>query len=433
MNKNWLIIQREYLSRVRKKSFIILTLLIPLIIVGFIALEVFFISGGTKDNKSIAVIDESGLFEQALQKTEDLQFTFLVGTPIQKEKDTYQKEGFDGLLYIPKIDIQNPSGFTYYSEHQLGLNSYLYLTGQINDIIKNKRMVLAGIDKKKLNQMEANISLAQVTSSSKSKGHAQYITFASSAIGYISGFLIYFALILFGTMVLRGVAEEKTNRISEIMISSVKPTQLMTGKIVGIGAVGLTQFIIWIILALIGIYFFGNFSQQLMSSMSPMGGGQDSGQLLIILQQLKGIIAALPVVEIVLCFLFYFFGGYLLYAALFAAVGSAVDQEMTESQSLTLPITMPIIISFFIMFSAIQNPDSTLAVVCSIFPLSSPIVMMARIPYGIPAWQLILSILLLIATIWLTIRIAGKIYRTGILLYGKKVTIKEMTKWIFRK
>ncbi|HLR38016.1 MAG TPA: ABC transporter permease, partial [Chitinophagaceae bacterium] len=214
---------------------------------------------------------------------------------------------------------------------------------------------------------------------------------------------------------------------------SVKPTQLMTGKIIGIGAVGLTQFIIWIILAIIGIYFFGNFSQQLMSNMSPMGGAQESGQVLIILQQLKGLIAALPVVEIVLCFLFYFFGGYLLYAALYAAVGSAVDQEMTESQSLTLPITMPIIISFFIMFGAIQNPNSTLAVVCSIFPLSSPIVMMARIPYGIPAWQLILSILLLIATIWLTIRIAGKIYRTGILLYGKKVTIKEMTKWLFRK
>src|SRR5699024_1047041 len=203
----------------------------------------------------------------------------------------------------------------------------------------------AGIDKKKLNQMEANISLAQITSSSESKGHAQYITFASSAIGYISGFLIYFALILFGTMVLRGVAEEKTNRISEIMISSVKPTQLMTGKIIGIGAVGLTQFIIWIILAIIGIYFFGNFSQQLMSNMSPMGGAQDRGTVLIILQQLKGLIVALSVVEIVLCFLFYFFGGYLLYAALYAAVGSSVDQEMTESQSLTLPITMPIIIS----------------------------------------------------------------------------------------
>lgn len=436
MHKNWLIIQREYLSRVKKKSFIIITLLIPLIIVGFIALEIFIVAGGSKETKKIAVIDKSGIFEGQLRDGQDIFFTFISGETVEEAKKTYAAKGYAGLLFIPAIDIHNPRGFVYYSENQLGLNPYLYITGQLNQTIKNKRMIEAGIDQQALAKMKVSVSLSQPSSSSSATASedTKYLTYASSAIGYVSGFLIYFALLLFGTQVLRGVAEEKTNRISEVMVSSVKPFQLMTGKIIGIGAVGLTQFIIWLVLLLIGLLAIGSFvpDAQSVQNMQQMGASA-SMPMAKAVEQLQHLLYLLPITEIVLFFLFYFFGGYLLYSALFAAVGSAVDQEMTESQSLTLPITMPIIISFFIMFGAIQQPNSGLSVFCSIFPLSSPLVMMARIPYGVPAWQLILSVVLLIAGFLLTIWIAGKIYRTGILLYGKKVTLKEMIKWAFRK
>lgn len=435
MNKSWLIIQREYLSRVKKKSFILITLFIPIIIVGFLALEIFIFTGaGSNNHKNIVVIDESGLFQNKLQSKDDLHFIFKRSTFPDHPNAYYKKEQTDGFLYIPDINLHHPKGFLYFSDHQLGLNTYLYITDQLNQVIKDQRMVLAGIDKKKVEAMTAHVSLIQQTPSSSKSENNKYITYASSAIGYISGFLIYFALILFGTQVLRGVAEEKTNRISEIMVSSVKPSQLMTGKILGIGAVGLTQFIIWIVFLLIGITVFGAFlpGGASLHEMQQAGSG-NSLEAFQVLAQAQGVLSILPITEIILGFFFYFFGGYILYAALFAAVGSAVDQEITESQSLTLPITMPLILSFFVMFATIQEPNSTLAVFCSIFPLSSPIVMMARIPYGVPAWQLILSIALLIITLLATIKIAGKIYRTGILLYGKKITFKEITKWIFRK
>ncbi len=434
MHKNWLIIQREYLSRVKKKSFIIITLLIPLIIVGFIALEIFIVAGGSKETKKVAVIDQSGIFEGHLHDGQDIFFTFIKNETVDEAKKNYVVKGYDGLLFIPKIDITRPSGFVYYSENQLGLNPYLYITGQLNQTIKNRRMIEAGIDQNVLDKMDVSVSLSQPSFSGKASADTKYLTYASSAIGYVSGFLIYFALLLFGTQVLRGVAEEKTNRISEIMVSSVKPFQLMTGKIIGIGAVGLTQFVIWLVLLLVGLLTIGSFAPDAQSVQGiQQMGPSDSMQMANAVEHIQHLLYLLPITEIVLFFLFYFFGGYLLYSALFAAVGSAVDQEMTESQSLTLPITMPIIISFFIMFGAIQQPNSGLSVFCSIFPLSSPLVMMARIPYGVPAWQLILSVVLLVAGFLLTIWIAGKIYRTGILLYGKKITLKEMIKWAFRK
>ncbi len=434
MHKNWLIIKREYLSRVKKKSFIIITLLIPFIIIGFIALEVFLVAGGSKGTKKIAVVDDSGLFQGHIQDGQHIFFTFMGGKSVERERRVYKKEGFDGLLYIPDIDVQDPRGFVYFSENQLGLNSYLYITGQINQTIKERRMILAGIDQEALKKMDVDVSISQPVSSGGTANDTQYLTYASSAIGYVSGFLIYFALLLFGTQVLRGVAEEKTNRISEVMISSVKPFQLMTGKIIGIGGVGLTQFIIWIILGFIGFSVAGSFFPDVQSLQSMQQVGTERNlQAAQAFEQVKNLLSILPVAEIIVCFIFYFLGGYLLYAALFAAVGSAVDQEMTESQTLTLPVTMPIIISFFIMFSTIQEPNSALSVFCSIFPLSSPLVMMARIPYGVPAWQLILSIVFLIAGFIFTTWVAAKIYRTGILLYGKKVTLKEMLKWVVRR
>ncbi|HEY6083428.1 MAG TPA: ABC transporter permease [Chitinophagaceae bacterium] len=435
MNKTWLIIKREYLTRVRKKSFIILTLLIPFILLAFFAIEIFLVSGGSKEKQRIAVIDESGYFINKIGDGNSMSFQYLTDKKVDSFQNQYEQEGYTGLLYIPKIELDHPTGFTFYGKDQLGLDAYGYLTDHIDRVIEDERMVKAGIDKNKLDAIKADVSLVQPGTGSG--GSKEGNTIASTVVGYVSGILIYFILFFFGMMVMRGVMEEKTNRIAEVVISSVRPFQLMIGKIVGIAAVGLTQFFIWIIMGI------GAFAA--LSALAPgmahhagelqqmqMNGPQN--QMAAAMMQKAGlVIDALPVAKIILCFIFYFLGGYLMYASLFAAVGSVVDQDAADSQQLTLPVTLPILLSFFIMFNAIQQPNSPLAVGASLFPLSSPLVMMARIPFGVPWWQLGLSMIFLVAGFLLTTLLAAKIYRTGILLYGKKVTLREMGKWLLRK
>lgn len=438
MRKTWLIIRREYLSRVKKKSFIVITLLIPLLIAGFIAMEAFLVTGGNKQVLHIAVIDRSGLFKDNLKDGQQIFFSFVDAPDLQALESQYAGEGYDGVLVVPQIDLEQPSGFAYYSAHQLGLGPYEYITGQLNKTIEDRRMIEAGIDKGKLDRMKSDVSLAQPGLSAASGADTAYITYAATIIGYIAGIFIYFILFFYGMQVMRGVAEEKTNRVAEVLVSSVRPFQMMIGKVVGIAGVGLTQFLIWLILGIIGITVVGALVPGLsahagqLSEMGQMGAAANP-QLAEAMQKAQNLMAALPLTEIVVCFVFYFLGGYLFYAALFAAVGSAVDQEMTESQALTVPITLPLVISFFIMFNAIQQPNSPLSVFASIFPLSSPLVMIARVPFGVPAWQLALSAVLLILGVIFTIWLAGRIYRTGILLYGKKVTLKELAKWALRK
>lgn len=435
MHKTWLIIRREYLSRVKKRSFIVITLLVPVLIAGFVALQAYIISGGSKEDQHVAVLDESGLFRDKLQDSENIHFTFLQGADPSVYRDHYADSGYTGYLYIPPIELSNPSGFTYYAKNQLGLSTYMFLTGQLNSAIESQRMINAGIDKDRLAGIKANVSLAQPGTGT---GNTEYATVAATAAGYVAGFLIYFVLLFFGAQVMRGVAEEKTNRIAEVLVSSVKPFQMMIGKIVGIATVGLTQFLIWGVLVLVlfstlGALFPGVAGHAAdLQQAGQMGAGANS-QVADAMGKLQLVLDTLPLTELLVCFVFYFLGGYLLYAALFAAVGSAVDQDMTESQALTLPITLPIILSFFLMFNAIQEPNSPLAVVTSIIPFSSPLVMIARIPFGVPWWQLALSITLLVLGFLFTTWLAAKIYRTGILIYGKKVTLKELGRWAFRK
>lgn len=436
MNKTWLIIKREYLSRVRKRSFVVITLLIPILLVAFIGIEVFLISGGSKATEKIAVIDDSGQLLGKLKDGQDVFFTFVTGRNPDQYKSQYATDGYQGLLYIPKFDLNHPNGFVFYSKNQLGLGPYTYITDQINQCIEDQRMLAAGIDKQKLNSLKADISLLQPTADSQSHQNMEGATLASTAVGYISGILIYFVLFFFGTQVMRGVMEEKMNRISEVMVSSVKPFQLMVGKIVGIGGVGLTQFVVWIILGF--VLYYGGMSMipgfgHHASAMTSMPADAQQAAVQQAMTKAQGILNNLPILEIVLCFIFYFLGGYFMYASLFAAVGSAVDQDLTESQSLVFPVTLPILLSFFIMFNTIQQPNSPLSFWASLFPLSSPLVMIARIPFGVPAWQLGLSMLLLVLGFMGTTWVAAKIYRTGILLYGKKITLKEMGKWVVRK
>ncbi|HEX5555606.1 MAG TPA: ABC transporter permease, partial [Chitinophagaceae bacterium] len=234
MHKTWLIIRREYLSRVKKKSFIIITLLIPVLMAAFIALEIFLAMGGNKETQHIAVIDESGLFGGKLKDGQQLFFTYLTGQDAATFRTRYEKAGYNGLLVIPRIDLDHPKGFTYYAKHQLGLAPYGYITDQLNNVIEDRRMIAAGIDKAKLDGMKADVSLLQPGSgaSGNAQGNTAYATIASTAIGYVSGFFIYFILLFYGMQVMRGVAEEKTNRIAEVLVSSVKPFQMMIGKVI---------------------------------------------------------------------------------------------------------------------------------------------------------------------------------------------------------
>ncbi|MGE7773830.1 ABC transporter permease [Chitinophaga sp. NPDC101104] len=431
MNKIWIIIKREYLTRVRKKSFIVTTLLLPVLFAAMVILPGLLIN--SDNNEKVAVIDESGYFAGKLPDEKGIQYKF-VDAKLDTFKKTYRDQGYTGLLHIPRLDINRLPAIVYYSKGQMPFTLRGSMEKRLESVVEDKRMELAGVDKSKLEEIRADISIDNLAGDEEKKGS----TVAAYIIGWFAGFLIYIVLLVFGMMVMRGVMEEKTNRIAEVMVSSVKPFQLMMGKIVGIAGVGLTQFLIWVGL-LIGIYFLvivgmlgadaGSVSAATQPGMS--AATEDMAQ------KIAGFTGSVNWFSIISLFLFYFLGGYLFYAALFAAVGSLVNEDPNDAQSLTFPITLPVIVAMVIMIQAVMKPTSQLAVWGSIIPFTSPVVMMARIPYGVPGtvpiWQLALSMFSLIAGFLATTWVAAKIYRTGILMYGKKVTLGEVGKWIFRK
>lgn len=434
MNKIWIIIKREYLTRVKKKSFIITTLLLPLFFVAMMVVPALVMSSG--DSGKVAVVDESGLFDGKLSDEGDVHYKF-VQADIDTFKNSYLDQGYTGLLHIPKMDVTRPPSIIYYSRGQMGISLKSSMEKKIENIVEDKRMELAGIDKSKLEDIRVNIDIVNLAGKEGRKGSA----LQAYAIGWGSGFLIYIILLVFGMMVMRGVMEEKMNRIAEVVISSVKPFQLMMGKIIGIACVGLTQFLIWIVL-IVGLYWITVLmigpeilSNNAMANSPGMAASGDATKQAV--AEMVRSVGSINWPFIIFCFVFYFLGGYLFYAALFAAVGSLVNEDPNDAQSLTFPITLPVIISIIIMMSAVAKPNSPVAVWGSIIPFSSPIVMMARIPYGVPGtvpyWQLGLSMVLLVAGFIGTTWVAAKIYRTGILLYGKKVTLKEVGKWLMRK
>lgn len=424
MNKTLLIIRREYQTRVAKKSFLLMTILIPLIIFGFYAGIIAMAVKGSDESQKVAVIDKANLFGGKNIDVKSIKFSFVNQEDPEVYKDSYNKDGYTALLYIPAFDISKPAGFKAYSESELSLFTKSSIEKAINNAIENKRMVAENIDPAIVKSIKADVSVeAEI---GKGKDRRKGATQGAFVIGYAAGILIYICMLIYGMMVMRGVMEEKINRISEVIISSVKPFQLLLGKIVGIAAVGLTQFVIWIVLM-------GGLSlllPMIFPAMNASAGGaaQGAGGVAGIMSGLSG----LPVARIVLCFLFYFIGGYFMYASLFAAVGSVVSEDQQEAQQLTFPITMPIILSFVILTRAVAEPNSALAIFGSLFPLTSPIVMMGRIAYDPPFWQVALSMILLVAGFLGTTWMAGKIYRTGILLYGKKASWKEMAKWAFK-
>jgi ABC-2 type transport system permease protein len=438
MNKTWLIIKREYLSRVRKKTFILSTILTPLLFVVLIG-GITYISIEDVDQEKVAVVDKAGFFKDNIENTKALTFEFPAGV----DTTNYEEKGYSAVLFT---STDSSGNYNLYSKKQFGIIAKSQIEDQINKAVENNLLKerFPNINTRTIDSIRSQAGEARVNNLfGGRKEIKQGNSKLAYGIGYGAGFLIYITLFIYGTMVMRGVMEEKTNRIAEVMVSSVKPFQLMLGKIIGIGAVGLTQFIMWIIL-IIGLTTAASalLSPETLQQASE-ATQQMNGQAAMAAKASSGFAGFSETMGqanwflIVGCFLFYFVFGYLFYAALFAAVGSAVNEDPQDAQSLLLPIIMPIIIAIMIMIKAVTSPSSPMATWASMIPFFSPIVMMARIPFGVPDtvpyWQLLLSMASLVGGFLFTTWVSAKIYRTGILMYGKKATWKEMWKWAFRK
>lgn len=436
LHKIFLVTQREFVTRVRKKSFIVMTLAAPLLIVLFYGLIFYFAInkdiGASK--KSIYVSDKSGNYVGKLNNTENLEFTFGYVEP-DKEQQFLNEENYYALLVIPETSPDSLKKVTLYSKDQAGLSTVIYLEKQLENEVKNTLLKNNGIDAstlKNINKTSIDINTIKVTEKGLESGNVG----ASTVLGYIGAIMIYMFIFMYGVQIMRGVIEEKSNRIVEVIISSVKPFELMMGKITGIALVGVTQFTIWIVL----ISVFGSGVSGII--MSNMGLGADAQQALSQggqaassgeISEIMNALVNFNFVYFIGMFLFYFIGGYLFYGALFAAIGSAVDNE-TDTQQFMLPITMPLIFALVIAQSAITSePNGTLAFWLSVIPFTSPVVMMVRLPFDVPTWQVTISMISLVIGFILTTWIAGRIYRIGILMYGKKPSYKIIAKWLFSK
>jgi ABC-2 type transport system permease protein len=435
MNKIILIIKREYLTRVRNRTFLLSTFLFPLVMILFIFGSTFFAVESKDSLKKVAVINDPGMFKQNLKSdSSSLLFDFAPGI----DSSSFTTSNYDALL-----DLRNDSvskNFTILSKKQLGIDTKEMIENRLDRAFETNQLLKKGISNEMLDsinkQNEGSFTIDNKLVSEQ--GKTEHVNaLLNNGVGMGTGFLIYITLLIFGTMVMRGVMEEKTNRIAEVMISSVKPFELMMGKIIGIAAVGLTQFLLWIILIVVlstGISAF--IPHELIQHASEVNKnipGAGGNAMILKSLEIKQMVFNVDWLKIICCFFFYFLGGYLFYASIFASIGSAVNEDAQEAQSLVFPVTMPLIFSFIILSANLTTPDSSIMVWASIIPFTSPVVMMGRIPSGVPWEQLVLSMALLIAGFLFTAWVAGKIYRTGILMYGKKPSWKEMIKWAFRK
>ena len=439
MNKIFLVLKREYLTRVKKKSFLLATLLTPLVIPTIIFAIAYF---ATRDKDSghdeIRVLDQSGYFENVFDVS-GYDFTFVTGS-LDDQKAKFDDEGAFGLLYIPELDLSDISvsrfeGFEFYSTTNPSFRTLESIERAMERRIEDLKLQRSGLDADVVANLQARVGLDtfNITETGEAKESNSGLSYA---IGYGMGFLIYMFIFVYGGQIMQSVLDEKTSRIVEVIVSSVRPFQLMMGKVLGVGAVGFTQLLIWIVLigglSTFGLGILSGGNDVMMEAASQQMPQEAMSQQQEMAANIQGMIASVPVVKILLCFLFFFLGAYFLYGALYAAVGSAVD-SLQDAQQFMFPIIIPIIVSIMAMFFVLEDPNGGLAVTLSMIPLTSPIIMMARIPFGVPDWQLALSMVLLIAGFVGTIYIAGRIYRIGILMYGVKVNWKVMKKWFTMK
>ncbi|QMW05110.1 ABC transporter permease [Spirosoma foliorum] len=439
MNTIFLIIKREYLVRVRKKSFIVMTILGPVLIFGFYAI-IGWAAVSSINQKKIAVVDESGRFSGKFKNDDETNFAYLKES-LPAAKKTFVKQGYDALVFIPKDVIEYPKTVQIFAEKSVSLSLQSNIERSIGKEIENQKLEQAGITQKIIQDAKVNVDAQTISLSDAGEKSSNGI--ATTIISGFCALLIYISVLIYGTQVMRGVMEEKTSRIVEVIISSVKPFQLMLGKIIGVALVGLTQFMLWIVLT-VGLMTVGSSlmgqketaKSAVATRMNGMPGGQDVQQKMSTAKNpVADVMAAIETLNLPLiigCFLFYFLGGYLLYSALFGAVGAAVDSE-TETQQFMFPIMMPIIAAIAFAQIAVKDPDGPLAFWTSIIPFTSPVVMMVRIPFGVPVWEIALSMILLVLGFMGTTWIAARIYRVGILMYGKKTSFRELAKWVFYK
>lgn len=444
------IIQREYSTRVKKKSFIIMTVLTPLIFVALFIIPVLIMGNQDKEFKKIAVVEEDGeLFKGVLKDRDDVDFVYLENTDVNQLKSSFEEAGYYGVLYISPLVTNVPQAVQLISKKQPPMDLLQYIERSLEQDIENKKLLAYNIENidniLKSVQTDVSVQTIRIDDAGETK---ETSTGVSMVLAYLGAFLMYIVVLLFGVQVMRGVFEEKNNRIVEVIISSVKPVELMMGKIIGIALVGLTQFSIWIILSF-GILSIvqstvlpdntrevsSQISQSVMSQGQVSQANTDTDQAAGMSEQeqeFAKIFSNLMNVNwplILVSFFFYFIFGYLLYASVFAAVGSAVDTD-TDTQQFMFPIMLPIILGLFVAMGTMENPESSLSFWFSMIPFTSPIVMMARIPFEVPVWEIVVSVAVLIATFIFFVYLAARIYRVGILMYGKKVSYKEMWKWI---
>ena len=437
MGKIGIIAGREFNERVRKKSFIITTILMPIAFVAIMFVPALMMNIQSDDTKEIVVVDQSGTIAEGLQNTNNLSFT-----PSDKsvEELTAEQQDIFGILIIGKDVATNPSNVQLLTYESSTINIESEITEQIREIIESEKLKAYNIEDidSILEAIQTPISLKvkQLGESGETKESSSMLNIA---LAYIFGFLIYMFVFLYGNMVMQGVIEEKSNKVMEVMVSSVKPFELMMGKILGIASVAVTQFVIWVVFILVvggaamSLFGVGDMMAAASASAAMDPAAMMGTQMPSLDDETRSILRTVTdpayLLRILGGFLVYFVGGYLLYAAMFAAVGSAVDNEK-DTNNLQLPITIPLILAIFVMMSAMQDPHGPLAFWFSMIPFTSPVVMMVRLPYGVPGWELALSIGLLFVTFIAMVYLAGKIYRVGVFMYGKKPTFAELAKWL---
>ncbi|MEQ6167843.1 MULTISPECIES: ABC transporter permease [unclassified Ekhidna] len=437
MNKILLVIQREFMSRVKKKSFLLATILVPLLFPAIIGGMIYLAIQNEKNKETevVQVLDESGLLN--FENTDRYTYKTVDG-PLEAAKEGFSKSDDFALIYIPDIDIDNPEGVLFYAKTSPGVNLVDRFENNIEAQIRDIKLTRSGLTEEQLDQLKTYVSIDSfnITETGDEKKSDAGFTFG---IGYVMGFLIYIFLFAYGAQVMQGVIEEKNSKIVEVIVSTVRPFHMMIGKVVGVASVGIFQFLIWMILMSVisfaGMAAFGlSMDPAETTQMMQQAGNEASAvQANEQVQEIMSIIRDIPVTQIVLLFVFYFLGGYLLYGALFAAVGSAVDTP-ADAQQFMMPIMMPIIVGLMGLFMFVFNdPHGSISFWLSVIPFTSPIVMMGRIGFGVPAWEIALSMVLLVGGFIFTLWLAGRIYRIGILMHGTKVNYKVLAKWLMQK
>lgn len=435
MNHLPLIIKREYLTKVKNKSFIVMTILSPIIMVALISVVAYLSQLNNDKVRTIAIYDESGLLKNVFENTEHTTYNVLENITFNEAKAIVKETKAYGLLYLDKVgDVANISNhIKFYSEESPSLNLISDLESKLEQKLTDLNLQQNGVDVTKINASKIHVNIAQESFAGEKTSKIDSVM--KLAFGGVAGYLLFMFIIIYGNMIMRSVIEEKTSRIIEVIISSVKPIQLMLGKIIGTSLAGITQFVIWLILggvllSLVSIIFGIDMAQVQTPQQELVEQAMKNPEMGMQIQDIITAFFNLPLINLIVAFILFFVGGYLLYSSLYAAIGAAVDNE-TDTQQFMMPIIMPLILAVYIgFFTVIEDPHGTVSTVFSFIPLTSPVVMLMRIPFGVPIWQQLVSLLLLIATFMFTVWFAAKIYRVGILMYGKKPSYKDLIKWI---